>query len=359
MFSLLIVDDHKHQVDSLATTMPWDQFDISTIHRAYSGQSALEFIKEYPIDILITDIRMPGMSGLELIQYINEHNKKIDCILLTGYAEFEYAKKAIELHAIDYFIKPIRDEVLLAAVGKIMGKRQNEREQHQIFEYTTSVVHQNLPLLRENLLLDLLQATNVSKNQLTEKLKMYRIPFDYGDAVKIVAIKLDPYFYESYNASDLKLFEFAVLNMAEELFSAPFHIWSCKAPQGNLALLLIPKSEEGKLAEHWNSAREKLLIALANRLTENVDHYLKGKIKIYVSDSAQFPSEIHSVYSSIVSMLMKSTQQHGNVVSTHHASSAREMKPLRSLYQSPMLIQLMDNTGNWDKLNNKLSYIFI
>jgi two-component system response regulator YesN len=357
MFSLLIVDDHKHQVDSLATTMPWDQFDISTIHKAYSGQSALEIIREHPIDILITDIRMPGMSGLELIQYVNEHNKKIDCILLTGYAEFEYAQKAIELNAIDYFIKPVRDEVLLATVGKIVDKLTNERQQHQILEYTTSVVHQNLPLLRENLLLDLLQEKNISRSQLMDKLKMYRIPFTYDDQVKIVAIRFDPYFYESYGAADMKLFEFAVLNMAVELFSAEFHIWTCKAPQGNLALLLLPKVEEGISAGYWNSVQENLLVSLATKLTENVDHYLKGNIVIYVSNPTQFPAEIYSAYYSIVATLMKSNQQQGIIVSPPQDSIDREMKPLRSLYQAPMLIQLMDN-GNGDKLNNKLSDLF-
>jgi len=357
MFSLLIVDDHRHQVDSLATTMPWEQFEIASIHKAYSGQSALAIIQEHPIDILITDIRMPGISGLELIQYVNDHNKKIDCILLTGYAEFEYAKKAIELHAIDYFIKPVRDDVLLATVGKIVDKRKNERQQHQMLTYTTSVVHQNLPLLRENLLLDLLQASSVSKNQLSEKLKMYQIPFAYGDAVKIVAIKFDPHFYESYGSADMKLFEFAVLNMAEELFSAQFHVWSCKSPQGNLALLLLPRSEGLSAAEYWNSSQENLLLSMANRLSDNVDHYLKGDIAIYVSPLAQFPEEIYSVYASIVSTLMKSNQQRGLIMSAPEAGVARAMKPLRSLYQAPMLIQLMD-LGSREKLNHKLADIF-
>jgi two-component system response regulator YesN len=356
MFSLLIVDDHKHQVDSLATTMPWGQFDISSVHKAYNGQSALEIIRDHPIDILITDIRMPGMSGLELIQYVNDHQMKIDCILLTGYAEFEYAKKAIELNAIDYFIKPVRDDVLLAAVGKIVDKRNNERQRYQILEYSTSVVHRNLPLLRENLLLELLQEKHFSKSQLADKLVMYRIPFASGDQVKMAAIKFEPYFYEAYGLEDMKLFEFAVLNMAEELFSAQFHIWSCKAPQGNLALLLLPKSEEENPTRDWNSAQESLLVSLANRLTENVDHYLRGNIAICISNLTQFPEEIYSAYYSIASILMRSNQQ-GMILSSTQASTDREMKPLQSLYQSPMLTQLMD-IGNGDKLNAKLSDIF-
>ncbi|WP_138751639.1 response regulator transcription factor [Paenibacillus sinopodophylli] len=351
MLSLLIVDDQKHQVESLATTMPWDQFDISTIHTAYSGQGAQAIISEHPIDILITDIRMPGMSGLELIQYINEQNKKIDCILLTGYAEFEYAKKAIELHAIDYFIKPVRDELLLDAVSKIAGKRQNEREQHQIFEYATSIVHQNLPMLKENLLLELLQEEMISRNPFMEKVSMYRIPFHYGNQIKLAAIKFDPYFYESYNAADMKLFEFAVLNMAEEMFSSQFHIWTCKAPQGHLVLMLLPRSKESTSVEEWDSSEESVLASLAHKLTENVRQYLKGSIAAYISHATPFPMGIHAAYASLVSTVIRSNQQQGM------AASTMEMKPLRSLYQSPLLIRLID-TGNREKLNLKLSEIF-
>jgi two-component system response regulator YesN len=357
MISLLIVDDQKHQVDSLATTMPWEQYGISQIHTAYSGQVALEIIRTHAIDILITDIRMPGISGLELIQFVNEQNKNIDCILLTGYAEFEYAKQAIELHAIYYFIKPVRDEVMLDAVSKIVDKRQSERKQHQIFEYATSIVHQNLPLLKENLLLDVLQNTGISINQLTEKLDMYRIPFPYGHQVKMVAIKLDPYFYESYGAADMKLFQFAVLNMAEELFSVSYHIWGCKAPQGHLIMLLLPKTKDEETAVHWNAEQEQNWLSLANRLTENVDYYLKGQITTYVANPAQFPEEIPAAYSSLLSMLMKSNQQRGMIISAPQLGTDRAMKPLRSLYEQPLLIRLMD-TRDREKLNHKLSDIF-
>ncbi|MFD0674246.1 response regulator [Cohnella sp. GCM10027633] len=356
MYSLLIVDDHKHQVESLATTMPWDQFGITTIHKAYNGHSAMEIMRDHPIDILITDIRMPGMSGLELIQYVNDHRLGINCILLTGYAEFEYAKKAIELNAIDYFIKPVRDEVILATVGRIVEKRNNERQQERHLEYTTSVVHRNLPLLKENLLLDLLQERGLSKSELADKLGMYRIPFADGDIVRIAAIKLDPSFYDSYSAEDMKLFEFAVLNMAEELLSAHFHTWTCKTQQGNLAMLLLPASEDGTRVAEWTSAQEKLLVALAHKLAENVDQYLRGNISVYLSNPAIFPTGIYAAYSSIVASWMKSNPQ-GAVVTTPEASAPRPIKPLKSLYQSPMIIQLMDN-GNEDKLHERLADIF-
>ncbi|KRE69596.1 response regulator transcription factor [Paenibacillus sp. Soil750] len=357
MFSLLIVDDHKHQVDTLAATLPWNEIGITTVHKAYGGQSALALIEDHPIDIMIADIRMPGITGLELIQFINQRNKKIDCILLTGYAEFEYAKKAIELHAVDYFIKPVRDEMLLDSVKKIIIKRQNDLQQHQIYEQATSLLHQNLPLLKENLLFEILQGANIGNSQLSEKLNMYQIPMTYGDVIKIVVIKFDPYFYESYNASDMKLFEYAIRNMAEELLSPHFHLWSSKATQANLPLLLLPKTTENSETDTWHPSHQDLLISLANRLVEQVDHYLKGNISIFISNQAQFPKDIHSVFLSVRSTVMKSAERQGIFVLEQDIIQNRKLAPLSTLYQVPMLIQLMD-MGNMEKINEKFIAIF-
>lgn len=70
MHHLLIVDDQPDLADDLAAMLPWHTVGIGTVHRAYSAPEALEIVMQHPIDIVITDIRMPGMSGLDLIEHI-------------------------------------------------------------------------------------------------------------------------------------------------------------------------------------------------------------------------------------------------------------------------------------------------
>lgn len=358
MYTVLIVDDHKHQVDTMAATLPWERYDITTVHRAYGGQGALDIIDAHPVDIMITDIRMPGTSGLELIQYVNERNKKIDCILLTGYAEFEYAKKAVEVHAVEYFIKPVRDEALLETIGKILAKRQNERQHDQRYAYAASIVHQNLPLLRENLLLDLLQETGpATSGRLDEKLGMYRIPFTQGDAVKLLAIKFDPTFYETYSQADMKLFKFAVMNMAEEQFSERFLIWPSQVPQDHLVLLIKPVEEERDTSSGWKPEQDAALEELAARLLSSAERYLKRSIALFVSDPVRFPAGLHQAYVSVNAMLLKSAKRQGGVLSKPATGADRELKPLAALYRPPMLIQLI-HAGSRDRVNEKLDVIF-
>lgn len=312
MYSLLIVDDHKHQVDTLALTLPWEQFGITSVHRAYDSRLALELLKDHRMDIMITDIRMPGISGLELIGFINENQWDIDCILLTGYAEFEYAKQALELHAVEYFIKPVRDELLLDAVDRIISKRRRHQQHSRQFEHATAVLHQNLPLLKENLLLEILQHSGYTRTYLTEKLSMYQMPYAYGDSVKLMVINFGSSFYESYSAQDIKLLEYAVMNMAEDLLSPQFHVWSRITTQVNLTLLLLPHAaDDAGDADRWSPFCQELLLALANRLLEQVDHYLKHKVIISISGTARFPADISTAYSSVLSSVIKSAERQG------------------------------------------------
>jgi len=152
MFSILIVDDHKHLVESLAATIPWAQHDISRVYTGYSGEQALETIKAHDIHILVTDIRMPGMSGLELVERAQALSPGIDSILLTGHAQFEYAKKAFELRAVNYLVKPLRDEELLRTVASIVDRRKTRIRELAELESLQEAVQVKVPLLQADLL---------------------------------------------------------------------------------------------------------------------------------------------------------------------------------------------------------------
>ncbi|RKN66071.1 response regulator [Paenibacillus ginsengarvi] len=151
LFSLLIVDDHKHLAESMALTIPWERYEVTRVLQAYSGTEAVEALQDGDIHILLTDIRMPGMSGLELIERAQKLAPGIDCILLTGHTQFEYAKRAVELQAIDYLVKPVRHEELLRVVETIIQRRKARlREQAELeLLYETN---RHLPQLRADLL---------------------------------------------------------------------------------------------------------------------------------------------------------------------------------------------------------------
>ncbi|RAP77433.1 response regulator [Paenibacillus montanisoli] len=107
MFQIMFVDDEPDHVDCLADNIPWIEHDIEHVFRAYCGDEAIEILETHAVDIIISDIRMPEMSGLELIEKIHAISPQTRCIFLTGYSDFAYAQQAIRNKADDYLLKPI------------------------------------------------------------------------------------------------------------------------------------------------------------------------------------------------------------------------------------------------------------
>lgn len=128
IFHLLIVDDEAPIRKGISRFINWDAIDCTIEDTASDGLEAMEKLKELPIDIVITDIRMPEADGLELAKHISEHYPSIKVIILTGYADFTYAQAAIQYNVSDFLLKPISKEQVITAVQNAQKKIITERQ---------------------------------------------------------------------------------------------------------------------------------------------------------------------------------------------------------------------------------------
>lgn len=129
MFTVLLVDDEDSVLEVLKNSIHWQELGVDVLLAASDGKTALECFEGRHIDLLITDIRMPRMDGLELIQRVRDISPDTHYILLTAYGEFEYAKQAIMLGVENYLLKPVaREEVeqnIRNTLNNIYQKRRN------------------------------------------------------------------------------------------------------------------------------------------------------------------------------------------------------------------------------------------
>lgn len=119
MYKILIVDDEPWIVYGIKALVEWEELGFEVIGEAYNGIAALEAILEKKPDAVITDIRMPGLNGIELIEQLNQSGIETKVILVSGYAEFEYAHKALNLGAFGYLLKQIDKNSLIAMLQKL------------------------------------------------------------------------------------------------------------------------------------------------------------------------------------------------------------------------------------------------
>lgn len=119
---ILIVDDEAIVREGLKKCLDWEEHGLEIAAVAENGARALEYVREQLIDIVITDIKMPMMDGLELLRKSKEIRPDTIFLILSGYDDFEYARQALRYGADDYILKPIKEEELLDSLNRICEK---------------------------------------------------------------------------------------------------------------------------------------------------------------------------------------------------------------------------------------------
>ncbi|GIO37710.1 hypothetical protein J41TS12_25710 [Paenibacillus antibioticophila] len=220
---LLLVDDERSVVEALAETIPWESCGISTVYEATSGAMALEMLEHHPIDIVITDIRMPGMSGIELIAVIRSRWPLVNTMLLSGHADFAYAQQAILQGSFDYLLKPVRDEDLIQAVTRLVQHIRTKWEEAASYRKALYSFRENKPLLRSTLLNELITGRVFPESKLADKLNLLELPFSAGDEFGMLIIRMEQHLSEMGDR-DLALMEYAICNIVSEVMQEHFYI---------------------------------------------------------------------------------------------------------------------------------------
>lgn len=118
MMNVLIVDDEKHVRDAVKLLGEWDTWQVDNIFEADDGVTAKRFLEQEKIDLMLTDVEMPGLDGLSLLEWTKNHHPKVVTIVLTGYDDYTYMRRAILHQSFDYLLKPIDPDILNDAVGR-------------------------------------------------------------------------------------------------------------------------------------------------------------------------------------------------------------------------------------------------
>jgi YesN/AraC family two-component response regulator len=127
VFNVLIVDDEPRALSGIKRTFPWERFGFTVTTATTDSQHALDVLRNGEIHLALVDIRMPEISGLDLVQTARQENIPAEFVIISGYSEFDYARQALRHGVIDYCLKPIkfsRAEEILGKAADILRQKE-------------------------------------------------------------------------------------------------------------------------------------------------------------------------------------------------------------------------------------------
>jgi two-component system, response regulator YesN len=219
MYKVLVVDDEKWVRQGIRTTVDWAKYKVEEVFEARDGEEALEIVRVHKPDLIITDIKMPHLDGLEFIEEVRKSNELAKVIFISGYGEFEYAQRAIKLGAADYIMKPIEDSILEGIIDKCFSEIAEEKNKDLILTRSKDLVKECLPLAQSYYLNQLLHGEIADRDDINSRLKTLDIRLN-TQSILVVSFYLD--FLKGEGNTGMKndeLARFAVKNIIQEFYS--------------------------------------------------------------------------------------------------------------------------------------------
>jgi len=242
MYRLLIVDNEEYVVDGLVDLFGPDRHPDLETTGAYSAAEALNAMMTTRTDIVITDIRMPGMTGLELQKIISARWPYCKVIILSGYNDFEYAQEAIRGGSVNYILKTETDDVIVAAVYRAIDKIREEQEARDVVEEARKQLKQALPSLQRDYLESVLIGDKQALHSLEGQLEQLNVPLSADKPLFVAVGKIDEWPRElSHYSRSLLLY--AVRNISNDYLSLSTMHFSFVYDRDRIVWLVQSKAE--------------------------------------------------------------------------------------------------------------------
>jgi two-component system, response regulator YesN len=289
MYKLIIIEDEYLTRKSLVNEMPWEQVNCNVIGEADDGTTALDLVSCSRPDIVISDIRMDGMDGLELCRQIKENYPEIQLILLTGYGEFGYAQTALKLGVKDFILKPTDPGELLNAVRTAIKAIEKEIQKRAELARMEKLLEQNIPVLREKFLQELLGEVCLSPDELNQRMDFLKI--SQGQFF-LLALELDEYeqFVNTNLEQERQLKKLVIQRISQEIIDG-YHNGYILVKENNTFVMLVYYSEIMGILD------------IAESIQKRIGSYLSLSVSIGISLGANGFQDYRKAYNEAVAAL--------------------------------------------------------
>lgn len=329
MQKVVLVDDEMIILDGIASVIHWGALGTELIGTAQNGVEALDIIMSSQPDIVITDIRMPGMDGLELVAKVAGLFPATSFIMLTGFSEFDYAKTAMQYGVKHYLLKPCSEEDLNEALGEIVRERMDQKKREHFFSSVKYGLDRVLPYAKEQFLKELV----TNKTYGIDEWQYFGNLFDLGfqsQRVRLLLIEVEgKHEYEHL---------FAIRNIACDIFYNPI----LSSTVGRNVLLLM----EDELSEEE-------LYSKIYTLRDTFTHYYHMDLTAALSSSGELTQVRHLYLQTIECLNHRFYLGEGSLITEGDIYVSGDGGSAPFQFDPDRLVMLI-KAGNWENAESEL-----
>ncbi|MCG7379365.1 response regulator [Paenibacillus sp. ACRSA] len=282
---VLIVDDEKHVRDAIKLLGQWEVVGVDTLLEAADGHEAIDIITEHEPQIILSDMRMPGKDGMELLEWISVHTPHSKVLVISGYDDFQLVRHAIRYGGMDYLLKPVETEELNASLLKAIKAWQEDETLRVQTMQQSMVMNTMRPHYHDRLLTELVVGRGNSTTQMERirnELNISLLVSTCNIAVTSLS-QLDAGCQAKYR-SQPDLLVFSVLNICAEMLSTP---------NEGVVFRHLDQPDQVVLL-HWGSPSS--MQAVLERVNTGLEQTIQRRLHYGIASCEVFPSGIPNTY---------------------------------------------------------------
>lgn len=281
----LLIDDEWHVREAIKLLVPWEEFGIRALLEATDGQSAVALIEAEKPEIVFTDMMMPNMHGMELLEWIASHAPDSKVIVISGHDDFAYVRQTLKFGGQDYLLKPIEASQLLGALRRAVDDWNADEEARCAARNRSMELHRLKPVYLDQLFSDLIGDPGANEGVHAVLEQHFGIGGRIGEArVALLSLELAPPSIRRKFAACWDLLYYALANVCNEFLRAKSagYAFRYRGQDNELAIVLWGELDRAE--------------ALMGEINDGLSKALNARFGIGLGETAAFPAQLDASY---------------------------------------------------------------
>lgn len=221
MYSVFIVDDEPSARNGLRNYIDWPRLNLQVVGEASDGADALDAMSRLRPDIVISDIKMPNMDGIEMCTRLKAIHDTVQIIFMSAYSDLTFLKAAFDIEAIDYVLKPINLGEMEIAIERAVARLQEKQSHQRLIEQMDLLISESMPLLRDKFFQQLIAGPDDEDSRLAEQLAFLELDLPINGTYGVLVIDLDDQaaLMSTAHEHDRQISVFLILSICRQLLA--------------------------------------------------------------------------------------------------------------------------------------------